>query len=212
MIEVEDKISFRECFMSVVKSQSLGSSLFLHRLDPPSPKDEVCCFISKMKDKAEIRVSPTLCIKAASEAHSCNFLTFDIVRNDAITKTSESNSNALDVLMKNARSQAKASRFYPLKYANPQRGDWILFNDISSLLEKEGAYFNAGQELVARKIANQISNSIYYILPHLSKLKTRRYDFPKLFLENLKIGENESQPYNNPTSHKHKTPHLSSNT
>lgn len=47
---------------------------------------------------------------------------------------------------------------------------------------------------------------------HLSKLKTRRYDFPKLFLENLKIGENESQPYNNPTSHKHKTPHLSSNT
>lgn len=98
--------------------------------------------------------------------------------------------------MKNARSsQAKASRFYPLKYANPQRGDWILFNDISSLLEKEGAYFNAGQELVARKIANQISSSIYHILPHLSKLKTRGYDFPKLFLENLKIGENDSQPY-----------------
>lgn len=57
-------------------------------------------FLSKMKNKAEIRVSPTLCIKAALEAHSCNFLTFDIVRNDAITKTSESNSNALDVLMK----------------------------------------------------------------------------------------------------------------
>lgn len=107
-----------------------------------------------MKDKDEIRVSPTLCIKAALEAHSCNFLTFDIVRNDAITTTSESNSNAFDVLIKNARSQPKASRFYPLKYANPQRGYWILSNDISSVFEKEGAYFNAGQELVARNEDN----------------------------------------------------------
>lgn len=212
MIEVEDKISFRDCFMSVVKSKSLGSSLFLHRLDPPSPRDEVCCFISEIKDKEEIRASPILCIKAALEAHSCNFLTFDIVRNDAITTTSESNSNAFHILMKNARSQAKASRFYPLKYANPQRSDWVLFNDISSVLEKDGTFFDAGQELVARKIANQISSSIYYILPHLSKLKARGYDFPKLFLENLNIREDESQRYNNPTNHKHRTPHLSSNT
>jgi hypothetical protein len=34
---------------------------------------------------------------------------------------------------------------------------------------------------------------------------------PKLFLENLQIGEDASQPYNNPTNHKHKAPNLSSN-
>lgn len=36
-----------------------------------------------------------------SDSHDSNFLnTFDLVRNDAIITTSESNSNAFDVLMK----------------------------------------------------------------------------------------------------------------
>jgi hypothetical protein len=105
---------------------------------------------------------------------------FEIKRNNETTAT-ESNSDAFKVLMNNARSQALASHFYPLKYANPQRGDWVLFNDISNVFEKEGAYFNSGQELVARKIANEVSSSLYYILPHLSKLKTRGMTCPSSF-------------------------------
>lgn len=56
-----------------------------------------------MKDKVEIWVSLILCIKVVLEVYSCNFLIFDIVRNDVIIIISEFNLNVFGVLMKNVR-------------------------------------------------------------------------------------------------------------
>ena len=187
MIELENTTTFFDCFKSVAHAAALGSSSFSHELRPPSPKDEVQCYISTKKISHDrIRVNPTLNIKASLETHTCSFVDFEILRNewpgDGNTQSQTSSQrNAFSVLMSNA-TKVSTDNFYPLKYNNPTRGDWILYNDVVTIFEKEKCYFTLkSQEVIARKVVTQITNCLFGILPHLKKLNARGYHLSNVF-------------------------------
>lgn len=69
-IEVGD---MTEIFMSI--EIGFFFDVFIHKLEPPLPKNEMLLIISK-----EIRMSPTVFIKSLLEANDCNFLTFEIYK------------------------------------------------------------------------------------------------------------------------------------
>ncbi len=113
--------------------------------------------------------------------------------------------NAFDFMMNN-RLDVKAKLYYPPKVATESdRKDWKLFNDLVGMMEarKYGFRMEATAKEDGKRFVGVLRDALWYILPHLKKMKERCGPFPDLFTFLLTDSNTLEQEYNVPEKHRH---------
>jgi len=202
-LTVDKKETFSSLFERIVNGseESTPGNRFKHPIilkDTTNTKCEIVC------NSDNVEVGWGLLVAETLECFGSSRVSFKI-KNKSETPVVK---NAFTELFKAQNRQiSPESLKYPPTFGdnveNVKRGDWQLKNDLIALLKEKEMGFTSGEDSVGKSVVNGISDALFYILPHLSKLSERSISMPALFSRFFN-GQTFEQHYNDPSKYKHK--------
>lgn len=199
-IEVDSSHTFSSLFDHIIFASSTGKpgARFNRPIELKKTTYSSCKILTSSD---QIEVSWGLKVKESIECFNSSRVSFELK-----SQSDQGVKNAFTELM-SAQKKIPESLHYPAKFghdpASVTRGDWRLKNDFISLLEKHGMGFVSGAETVGKNIVNDITDCIFYILPHLPTLAERSVNIPEFF-SCFYNNQTLEQDYNDPSKYKNK--------
>jgi hypothetical protein len=165
----------------------------------------IAIYLMHAPSSVMVEIEPHLNICQAVKSFG-NYILFSIIAEKIQDKSASHIGlpNAFDLLMKTRQDQT-STLHYPenIGTGNHDRGDWRLHADIIGVLKANNLGFRSNQLEEGKSIVTILSRAMFYVMPHLQKLKQRGFGFPALFMPLLVDDDTLAQEYNRPEKSKH---------